>query len=176
MKIQNLTGKEDYYKQVLGRALYDVYGTTIPPDATFTLRISDGIIKSYEYNGTIAPPKTTFYGMYDRYYSFAKQYPWSLHERWINPPAEFKLETPFNFISTNDIIGGNSGSPVINKDAEIVGLVFDGNIESMSDEFIYSSDAPHTVSVDSQGLHEAIKDMYKVTRLALELENGKIAK
>ncbi len=175
MKIQELSGKEDYYKQVLGRALYDVYGTTIPPDATFTLRISDGIIKSYEYNGTIAPPKTTFYGMYDRYYSFAKQYPWSLNERWINPPAEFDLETPFNFISTNDIIGGNSGSPIINKDAEIVGLVFDGNIESLSDEFIYSSDAPHTISVDSQGLYEVIKDMYKVTRLALELENGKIA-
>ncbi|MCX6161132.1 MAG: S46 family peptidase, partial [Ignavibacteriae bacterium] len=176
MKIQELSGKEDYYKQVLGRALYDVYGTSIPPDATFTLRISDGVIKSYEYNGTIAPPKTTFYGMYDRYYSFAKQYPWSLNERWINPPAEFNLETPFNFISTNDIIGGNSGSPIINKDAEIVGLVFDGNIESMSDEFIYSSDAPHTVSVDSQGLYEVIKDMYKVTRLAQEIENGKIVK
>jgi hypothetical protein len=176
MKIQELSGQEDYYKQVLGRALYDVYGTSIPPDATFTLRISDGVIKSYEYNGTIAPPKTTFYGMYDRYYSFAKQYPWSLNERWINPPAEFNLETPFNFISTNDIIGGNSGSPIINKDAEIVGLVFDGNIESMSDEFIYSSDAPHTVSVDSQGLYEVIKDMYKVTRLAQEIENGKIVK
>ncbi len=67
-------------KELIGRAAFEIYGTTIPPDATFTLRISDGVIKSYEYNGTTAPPKTTFYGYYDRYYSFNKQYPWTLPE------------------------------------------------------------------------------------------------
>jgi Peptidase S46. len=116
---EKLTKEEELYVQQLGNAIFEVYGTSIPPDATFTLRISDGVIKSYEYNGTIAPPKTTFYGLYDRFYSFKKKYPWNLPERWLNPPVEFNLETPFNFISTNDITGGNSGSPVINSKAEL---------------------------------------------------------
>ncbi|MFA7360124.1 MAG: S46 family peptidase [Candidatus Kapaibacterium sp.] len=173
-KLQELGAKEDYYNQILGRAIYDVYGTKIPPDATFTLRISDGIIKSYNYNGTMAPPTTTFYGMLDRYYSFDKKYPWEIHSRWLNPPADFDFGTPFNFISTNDIIGGNSGSPMINKNAEVVGLIFDGNIESMPGEFIYSSEVPTTVSVDSRGLLEAINDMYNLKRIGSELVNGKI--
>jgi len=161
-------------KELIGRAAFEVYGTTIPPDATFTLRISDGVIKSYEYNGTIAPPKTTFYGYYDRYYSFDKKSPWDLPQRWINPPAEFDKSTAFNFISTNDIIGGNSGSPVINKDGEIVGLAFDGNIESLSDNYIYTTEVPHTVSLDSEGMVQAIKNLYKVKRLAEELRSGKL--
>jgi len=173
-KLQELGTKEEYYNQILGRAIYDVYGTKIPPDATFTLRISDGVIKSYDYNGTMAPPNTTFYGMLDRYFSFEKKYPWDLHQRWLNPPAEFDFGTPLNFISTNDIIGGNSGSPMINKNSEIVGLIFDGNIESMPGEFIYSSDVPTTVSVDSRGLLEAINDMYNLKRIGSELVNGKM--
>lgn len=173
-KLQELGTKEEYYNQILGRAIYDVYGTKIPPDATFTLRISDGVIKSYNYNGTMAPPNTTFYGMLDRYYSFDKKYPWEVHNRWLNAPADFDFGTPLNFISTNDIIGGNSGSPMINKNAEIVGLIFDGNIESMPGEFIYSNDVPTTVSVDSRGLIEAINDMYNLKRIGSELVNGKI--
>jgi hypothetical protein len=173
-KIDEYRAAEKGYIELLGQAIYDVFGTTIPPDATFTLRISDGVIKSYEYNGTIAPPKTTFYGIYDRYYSFGKVSPFDLPDRWINPPKEFNLSAPFDFISTNDIIGGNSGSPVINKNAEIVGLAFDGNIESLTDEIIYLDDKPHTVSVDSEGLFETIKNLYKVDRLAYELRNGKI--
>lgn len=173
-KADELRNIQSVNKELIGRAAFEVYGTSIPPDATFTLRISDGVIKSYEYNGTIAPPKTTFYGYYDRYYSFDKQYPWSLPERWINPPAEFNKGTAFNFISTNDIIGGNSGSPVINKDGEIVGLAFDGNMESLVDNYIYNQDVPHTVSVDSEGMIEAIKNLYKVKRLAEELRSGKL--
>ena len=175
MKLQELSTKEDYYNQILGRAIYDVYGTSIPPDATFTLRISDGVIKSYDYNGTIAPPMTTFYGMLDRYYSFEKKYPWEVHSRWLNAPADFDFGTPLNFISTNDIIGGNSGSPMINKNAEIVGLIFDGNIESMPGEFIYSNEVPTTVSVDSRGLLEAINDLYNLKRIGNELATGKIS-
>lgn len=160
---------------LLGRAIFEVYGTSVPPDATFTLRISDGIMATYQYNGTVSPPYTTFYGMYDRYYSFGKQFPWELPERWAKPPSEFKLETPFNFVSTNDIIGGNSGSPVINKDAEIIGLAFDGNIESLPGRYIFTTELNRTVSVDSRGLLEAIKDLYKATRLAYELSAGKMA-
>jgi len=163
------------YNQKLGRALFEVYGTSIPPDATFTLRISDGVVKGFPYNGTDAPPITTYYGMYDRYYSFSKEFPWSLPERWQNPPAEFNLETPFNFITTNDIIGGNSGSPVINIKGEVVGLAFDGNIQSLPGSFIFREEENRCVAVHSAGMLEAIRDMYKVTRLSDELMNGKLS-
>ncbi len=175
-KSKTLNKKEELANQKLGNAIFEVFGNSIPPDATFTLRISDGVIKKYEYNGTIAPPKTTFYGMYDRYYSFNKKNPWDIHKLWINPPKEFKLETPFNFISTCDISGGSSGSPVINRNAEIVGLAFDGNIESLPGDFIYTSETPTMVSVDSEGLKEAIKNLYKAKRLSDELQNGRISK
>jgi hypothetical protein len=175
-KRNKLNKIEDIANQKLGNAVFEIYGNSIPPDATFTLRISDGVIKPYEYNGTVAPPKTTFYGMYDRFYSFDKKTPWDLAKVWINPPKEFKLETPFNFISTCDISGGNSGSPVINKNAEIVGLAFDGNIESLPGDFIYTSETPTTVSVDSEGLKEAIKNLYKAYRLSEEIKTGKLAK
>ena len=159
---------------MLGRVVFDIYGTSIPPDATLTLRISDGTIKSYEYNGTIAPPFTTFYGLYDRYFSYGKKYPWDLPERWKSIPPELKLETPYNVASTNDIIGGNSGSAMINTNAEVVGLVFDGNIESLPGRYIYTTEANRTVSVDSRGLLEALRSVYKAERLVKEIENGKL--
>jgi len=168
--------KIDVNSALLGRVLFEIYGTTIPPDATLTLRISDGVIKTYPYNGTIAPPFTTFHGMFDRYYSHGKKYPWLLPERWLNHTNEFRLETPYNLISTNDIIGGNSGSAMINTKAEVVGLVFDGNIESLPGRYIYTTEANRTVSVDSRGLLEAIKNLYKAARLSDEMTSGKIAK
>jgi hypothetical protein len=172
---QKLNTIIETYNQKFGRALFDVYGTSIPPDATFTLRISDGVVKGFPYNGTVAPPVTTFYGLYDRYYSFDKEFPWSLSERWKNPPAEFDLETPFNFITTNDITGGNSGSPVINKKGEVVGLAFDGNIQSLPGLFIFREEENRCVAVHSAGMLEAIRDMYKVPRLSDELMNGKLS-
>jgi len=118
--------------QLLGEAFYEVFGDSIPPDATGTLRISDGIIKGYDYNGTRAPIKTTFYGSLDRYYSFNKKFPFNLPDYWQKLPEDFDLSTTLDFVSTCDIIGGNSGSPTINTNAEIVGLAFDGNMESHS--------------------------------------------
>jgi hypothetical protein len=165
---------EAAYTQSLGRALFEVYGTSIPPDATFTLRIADGVVQGFPYNGTVAPPVTTFYGLYDRYYSFNQEFPWSLPEKWQNPPQEFDLETPYNFVSTNDIIGGNSGSPVINVKGEVVGLAFDGNIQSLPGNFIFTTEENRTVSVHSEGMIEAIKDLYKATRLSDELRYGGI--
>ncbi|MHB9011488.1 MAG: S46 family peptidase [Ignavibacteriaceae bacterium] len=173
-KVNSITSDESTYSQELGKALFDVYGTSIPPDATFTLRISDGVVKGYPYNGTIAPPFTTFYGLYNRYYSFDKKYPYDLPKEWQNPPADFKLETPMDFVSTNDIIGGNSGSPVINEKAQIVGLAFDGNIESLPGNFIFTTETNRTVAVHSAGMLEAIKDLYKATRLSDELKTGKM--
>lgn len=173
-KMALLNKQEEAYNQDLGRALFEVYGTSIPPDATFTLRISDGVVKGYDYNATEAPAFTTYYGMYDRYYSFDKKFPWSLPERWQNPPSDFDLGTPFNFVSTNDIIGGNSGSPIINRNAEIVGLAFDGNIESLPGNFIYTPEKNRCVGVHSSGMIEAIRDLYKATRLSDELLSGKM--
>jgi len=173
-KQKEAQAKIEVNAQNLGRVIFDIYGTSIPPDATLTLRISDGTIKSYEYNGTIAPAFTTFYGLYDRYFSHGKKYPWDLPERWKNIPPELKLETPYNVASTNDIIGGNSGSAMINTNAEVVGLVFDGNIESLPGRYIYTTEANRTVSVDSRGLLEALKNVYKAERLVKEIENGKM--
>lgn len=175
-KLKQITQAENDNVQQLGRALFEVYGTSIPPDATFTLRISDGVVEGYKYNGTVAPEFTTFYGLYDRWASFGKKFPWSLPERWINRPAEFDLETPINFVSTNDIIGGNSGSPVINAKAEVVGLAFDGNIESLPGQFIFTTESNRTVSVHSEGMIEAIQDLYQFKRLSKELDAGKIVK
>jgi hypothetical protein len=145
-----------------------LYGTSIPPDATFSLRINDGIVKGYEYNGTLAPAKTTFYGLYDRYYSFNKQYPWNLPKRWENPPADL-LPIPMDFVTTNDIIGGNSGSPMINKNREVIGLVFDGNMESLPGGFIYIPDLNRSVGVTSSAMLGALQYIYKAKRLRNEL-------
>ena len=171
---KEIKNTESVLENELGQALFEVYGTTIPPDATFTLRINDGVMKKYEYNGTEAPEFTTFYGMYDRYYSHSKQFPWKLPERWLKFNEDFDLETPYNFISTNDIIGGSSGSAVINKNKEIVGIAFDGNIESLPGDFLYDTKANRMVSVASQGILEIVGDLFHLDRLANELKNGKI--
>ncbi len=165
-----LITKEETYNQKIGRALFEVYGTSIPPDATFTLRISDGVIKDYDYNGTKAPTKTTFYGMYDRYYSFEGKFPWDLPEKWKNPPPEFDLSVPFNFITTHDLTGGASGSPVINKNMEIVGIAFDGNIESLNGDFLFDTTTNRSLNVASQGIIECLKNLYKADRLVEELK------
>jgi hypothetical protein len=148
---------------------FQVFGDKLPPDATFTLRITDGVVKGYSYNGTEAPANTTYFGLYDRFYSHDKEFPWSLPERWQKPSVEL-LKSPFNFVSTNDIIGGNSGSPVINRNREAVGLVFDGNIESLPGNFIYDSALNRSVSVHAGGIYAALKHIYKANRIVKELD------
>ncbi len=154
---------------LLGMALYEVYGNSIPPDATMTLRIADGVVKGYEYNGTIAPAITTFYGLYDRHYSFVGEESWALPERWLNYSKELDLSTPYNFVATCDIIGGNSGSPMINKNAEVVGVVFDGNMESLPGDFIFSEEKNRSVGLHSKGIIEAMKHIYHADRIVKEL-------
>ncbi len=165
---QQLSQEQEVLRGQLGRMLYAVYGAAVPPDATFSLRINDGVVKSYDYNGTKAPIITTFAGLYDRSYSFAGQSAWSLPARWKNPPAAL-LNQPMCFISTNDIIGGNSGSPMINKNREAVGLVFDGNIESLPGEFIFVPTANRSISVHAGGMVAAMRYIYKADRLVGEL-------
>ncbi|MEN8192089.1 MAG: S46 family peptidase [Bacteroidota bacterium] len=161
--------------QELGEIIFEVYGSEIPPDATSTLRIADGVIRGYEYNGTIAPGKTTFYGLWDRYYSFGeKTYPWGLHERWQNVPDDLDLSIPIGFASTNDMVGGNSGSSIINKNMEVVGLAHDGNLESLAGHFIFDPENNRAVATDSWGLLEALKYIYETDRLVDELLSGKL--
>ena len=173
-KMQELLGTERALQDLLGQALYAVYGSSIPPDATFTLRIGDGVMKSYNYNGTEAPVRTTFYGMYDRYFSHQKEFPWDLPSNWVEALKNMNLETTINFVTTHDIIGGSSGSPVINQKGEIVGIAFDGNIESLPGDFIYTTKANRMVSVATQGIVEALNVVYKAQRITDELKSGKI--
>lgn len=169
---QSSGDKRKMLEEKIANQVFNVYGTDLPPDATFTLRISDGVIKGYDYNGTEAPVVTTYYGLYDRHFSHGQEFPWSLPQRWMNPSMDL-LKSPLNTVSTNDIIGGNSGSPLINKNKEAVGLIFDGNIESLPGNFIFDEESNRTVSVHAGGIIAAMKYIYKADRLVKELTGMK---
>lgn len=171
-QMNDLSDREGNLNARMARALFDIHGISIPPDATSTLRISDGVVAGYAYNGTVAPPYTTFYGLYERYTTHGDGTDWELPERWVDASPSFDRSTPFNFASTNDTTGGNSGSPVVNKDLEVVGLLFDGNIESLPNEFLYTDERARAVSVDARGILEALDDIYDADRIVLELTTG----
>jgi hypothetical protein len=154
----------------LGKARFLVYGKDVYPDATFTLRLSYGTVDGYPYNGTIAPPFTTFYGLYDRSASFSDKSPFDLTPKEVTGLNKLDLSTPLDFVSTGDIIGGNSGSPVVNSDGELVGLIFDGNIESLAGDFVYDGTKNRAVAVHSAGMIEGLRKIYGAKMLADELE------
>jgi hypothetical protein len=154
----------------VGQALFATYGTKLPPDATFTLRISDGVVRGYPWNGTIAPYKTTFYGLYERAAAFDSKPPFNLPQRWITRRDRLNMSTPFDFVSTNDITGGNSGSPVVNRNGEVIGLAFDSNIEGVASRFLLNPEIDRMIGVHSVGIIEAIRKMYDGARIADELQ------
>jgi Peptidase S46 len=154
----------------LGKARFAVYGKDRYPDATFTLRLSYGTATGYPMNGTVAPYKSTFYGLYDRSASFDNKAPFNLPQRFVDDKSNLDLATPMDFVMTCDIIGGNSGSPVINRNAELVGLIFDGNIESLAGDFVYDGTKNRAVAVHSAAMIQALRKLYGANRLADEIE------
>jgi len=154
----------------IAKARFAVFGKTAYPDATFTLRLSYGAVKGYPMNGTVAPYKTTLYGVFDRSESFDRKGDFELPARFWERRDKLDLSTPVNFVSTNDITGGNSGSPVINRNGEIVGVAFDGNIESLVGSFVYDETKNRAVSVHTGYIMEALRKLYDASELADEIE------
>ena len=152
---------------------FAVYGKSLYPDGTFTLRLTYGSVKGYAMNGTIAPPRTTLYGLYDRSEGFDHKPPFDLTARFIQGRERLNLAAPFNFVATLDVVGGNSGSPVINRKAELVGLVFDGNIESLVGNFVFNEENNRAVMVHPAAMLEALRKLYGAAPLAEEIEGRK---
>jgi hypothetical protein len=117
----------------------------------------------------MVPARTTFHGLYDRSASFGNRPPWNLMPRWVEHEKDLELKTPFNFVCTADIIGGNSGSPVIDKDGAFVGIIFDGNIESLASDYYYTEEVARAVAVDARGIVEALRKVYGAAALVQEL-------
>ena len=157
----------------IAKARFAQSGFTQPPDATFTLRLSYGQVKGYQENGKAIPFATNLGGAYERAAEHNSQPPYNLPQSWIQSKPSLDLKTPFNFVSTADIIGGNSGSPTVNKKGEVVGIIFDGNIESLPWNFAFSDIQARAVSVDSRGIQEALRKIYGATALADELMGSK---
>jgi hypothetical protein len=152
--------------ELVARARFEVEGTTTYPDATSTLRLSFGTVKGWPEGGVQVPPVTTLAGLYDR---ATGRDPFALPARWVSARGELDLTTPFNVVTTNDIIGGNSGSPLINREGELVGVIFDGNIHSLGGDFFYDPVLNRAVAVESTAIREALAKIYGARRLLDEL-------
>jgi hypothetical protein len=153
----------------IAKVKFALEGTSTYPDATFTLRLSFGQVKGYEEDGKPVPFETTFAGLYQRAAEHHNREPFNLPPRWVEKKDRLNLQTPLNFVCTADIIGGNSGSPVINRQAEVVGLIFDGNIQSLALDFAYSDEQARAIAVHSAGIVEALRKVYDANALADEL-------
>jgi hypothetical protein len=167
-----VTGVERANYAKIARARFEDEGTKLYPDATFTLRLSYGAVKGYLENGNKIAPFTTLGGLYNRSTQYKAEFPYNLPPRWLEKKSSVDLKTPFNFVSTNDIIGGNSGSPTINKNAELVGLIFDGNIQSLVGDFYYDESVNRAISVDSRGMLEVLRKVFNANAIADELVKG----
>jgi len=157
---------------VIGRARFALLGESTYPDATFTLRLSYGTVAGYVENGDTVPAITTMEGLYARSAAHHDREPFDLPPRWVGREAALQPDTPLNFVTTCDIIGGNSGSPTVNRAGEFVGIIFDGNIHSLAADFGYDDPLSRALSVHSAGIIAAIRQVYGANALADELVNG----
>jgi hypothetical protein len=151
----------------IAKARFAVEGTSVYPDATFTLRLSYGIVKGFSDDRGVAPPYTTIGGLFNRANG---AYPYILPQSWLDAKSSLDLSTPMNLSTTNDIIGGNSGSPLIDRDANIVGLIFDGNIHSLGGDFGYDPILNRSVALDSRAILEGLTHVYHADRIVQEIQ------
>jgi hypothetical protein len=158
------------YSQIAD-ALFAVQGASTYPDATFTLRLAYGPVKGYEEGGRRIPPWTTMGGAFDHEKRHNAKDDWQLPKSWKDRKDKLNLDTPFNFVCTADIIGGNSGSPVVNRAGELVGVIFDGNIQSLTADYMYSDEQGRATSVHSSAVIEALRKIYDAKKLADQLGN-----
>jgi hypothetical protein len=164
-----LIADEAVQKERLATAALEALDGEFPPDATFTLRIADGVVARFPFNGTLAPAVTNYYGMYGRAAAFGNEMPWTVPAAFERNRARIDLATPLNFVSTNDLTGGNSGSPMIDREGRIVGLAFDSNIDFLPGVFVYDTMTGRAISVHSAGIIEALRDAYGARALVTEL-------
>lgn len=167
--------ERDAYAKV-AQAVFASQGDAAYPDGTFTLRLSFGQVKGYQENGKPVTPFTEIRGLFIRGDEHKHKPPYKIPDSWMKARATLNPTTPYNFVSTNDIVGGNSGSPVINAKGELVGLIFDGNIQSLPGYFVYDAAVNRAVSVDSRGMLEALRGVYKANWIADELAGGSAVK
>lgn len=167
--VAELDAKEEALGAEIALALSACYGTEVGPDGTTTLRFSDGVVSGFPSGGTIAPHRTTFYGLYARNAEFAGQHPFNLPRIWLDREDEIDMTKSLDFVSTNDIAAGGSGSVVVNKELEVVGVVVDGNTESLHNDFVFRDDVPRAVSVHVDGIVEALVKIYDAHHVAEEL-------
>ena len=160
-------------KEKIAQAIFDIYGSDNYPDATFSLRLSYGKVKGFSEKGREIKPLTQISGVYSR---ATGREPFQLPKSWVKAQKSLKQSTPFNFVSTNDIIGGNSGSPVINRKAQIIGLVFDGNIHSLGGAYGFDETQNRAVSVHGDLILEALKNVYKADSLIQEIDGSRSSK
>jgi hypothetical protein len=153
----------------IANARFALYGTEIYPDATFTLRLAFGTVRGYDEQGQKVAPWTTLGGTYPHAAEHGNVYPFALPRRWIEGKDKLDLDTPFNFVSTADIIGGNSGSPVVNRAGEVVGIIFDGNIQSLVLAYAYTETQARAVSVASPAIIESLKKLYGAGEMVAEM-------
>jgi hypothetical protein len=152
--------------EAIARARFALEGTAAYPDATFTLRVSYGQVKGWEEDGEAVPPFTTLAGAFER---ATGRDPFALPPSWLAARPRLDLATPFNLVTTNDVVGGNSGSPLVNARAEVVGLVFDGNIHSLGGDYGFDERRNRTIAVDGRAMLEALTQVYRADRLVREL-------
>jgi hypothetical protein len=160
--------QRDAYGKIAA-ARFALYGADNYPDATFTLRLAFGTVESYRENGQNVPAWTTLSGAFERSKEHGNQEPFDLPQSWLDHRQRLNLDTPMNFVCTADIIGGNSGSPVVNRQGELVGVIFDGNLQSLIWDFVYTEDAGRAIAVHSSVIMEALQKVYAAGPLAKEL-------